>query len=212
MMIPVPQLQVNENKVYENENAFIETYTGLCFYPYDVIPKFNITDIAHALSMCTRYNGHALKFYSVAEHSILVSDIMHHIAACQKRQCNPMEGLMHDATEAYLSDVPAPFKQYLHDWKRFDSQLEIKIRTWMGFPEKRPAEVKTADWIALFIEAKHLLPSGGSVFPDPENLRPRALKLCNTFPLNYWRPEDAELKFLIRFQQINHSNAMKALA
>ena len=106
---------------------FIETYTGLHFYPYHGCPQFNILDIAHALSMCTRYNGHASKFYSVAEHSVMVANIMETFGTG-----DPLEGLMHDATEAYLSDVPAPFKKHLPDWQKFDEQLETKLRAWMA--------------------------------------------------------------------------------
>ena len=206
MVSPIPpQL---EDETYKDEFDFIETYTGRHFYPYHGCPQFNILDIAHALSLCARYNGHTNKFYSVAEHSVMVAGIMELLGTG-----DPLEGLMHDATEAYLSDVPAPFKQHLPDWRQFDAQLEVKIRAWMGFTGQRPAGVKEADWFALFIEAEHLLPSKGACFADPENLRDIALNdLVHRFPVDCLSPEEAERDFLRKFQQINHNQAMKRMS
>src|SRR5690606_5290032 len=77
---------------------WMQTFTGRAVYPLDLRPDdIDIQDIAHALSMQCRYAGHTRQFYSVAEHSV-------HVARwC--RQYGPaaaLEGLLHDATEAYL--------------------------------------------------------------------------------------------------------------
>lgn len=204
-----PPLQSDHkgDDTYKDEYDFIETYSGLHFYPYADQPVFNILDISHALSLCARYNGHTEKFYSVAEHSVLVANLMVRLFPKE----NPLEGLLHDATEAYLSDVPAPFKQHLPDWRQFDCDLEAKLRVWAGFTSPRPEAVKTCDWLALFIEANQLLPSGGDCFADPEKLRPWALDLANDFTIYAWEPEQAERNFRIRYQDINRMNAMKRI-
>lgn len=90
----------------EPTGDFFETYTGKYFYFADPRPEMVcLPDIAHALAHQCRFNGHTKRFYSVAEHSVLVSHYVPlHRAA---------EGLFHDAAEAYYSDVPRPLKQAL---------------------------------------------------------------------------------------------------
>src|ERR1017187_10636100 len=78
----------------------ITTFSGIHFWPLLPNPAdIRIEDIAHALSNQCRFAGHAREFYSVAEHSVRVSQL-----------CPPEDalwGLLHDASEAYLTDVPA---------------------------------------------------------------------------------------------------------
>ncbi len=84
----------------------IETYTGKYFNYRDPTPEsICLPDIAHALSNICRFAGHSKRYYSVAEHCVLVSyHVPLHRAA---------EGLLHDAAEAYYGDVVAPFKPCL---------------------------------------------------------------------------------------------------
>jgi len=82
----------------------ITTFSGISFWPLLPNPDdIRIDDIAHALAHQCRFAGHTRLFYSVAEHSVRVSQL-----------CRPEDalwGLLHDASEAYLSDVPAPLKE-----------------------------------------------------------------------------------------------------
>lgn len=176
-----------------HDTSWIETFTGKKF-SLDK-PEFCKEDIAHALSQLCRYNGHCSEFYSVAEHSLLVSALVWHMGG-NKQQC--LEGLLHDATEAYLSDVPAPFKQLLPDWKAIDVALEFKLREWAGLPSSKTGYVKEADWIALYIEAYQLLPDQGACFIGPEDLKNRGLKLAqtNNIPLLLAPPGDLVDMFL----------------
>lgn len=84
---------------------WINTYTGRKFRPLDPDPEdIFIEDIAHALSLTNRYTGHTDKAYSVAEHSVLVSEIV--------PQPLRLIALLHDASEAYLCDIATPVKMH----------------------------------------------------------------------------------------------------
>ena len=142
---------------------WIETYTGKKFW-FDRYNPENITieDIAHALSNVCRYSGHCNRYYSVAEHSYYVSFLVPPELA--------LEGLLHDASEAYMADMPSPLKQLLPEYKNIEKevmrQVAEKFSLEAGF-DKYP-EIKQADWAQLKIEAYHLLPSRGKewYFPD----------------------------------------------
>jgi len=100
----------------------------------------------------------------------MVSRLMHW------RGGNPLEGLLHDAVEAYLCDIPAPFKQLLPEYTTLEQSLDRQLRRKFGLPEEKTEACYEADQIALFVEAYHLMPSRGECFHDPHNLRPVALE------------------------------------
>lgn len=74
-----------------------------------------IRDIAHALSNICRFTGHVGEFYSVAQHSVLVSYLVNPIYA--------REALMHDASEAYLGDVNSPLKHQLPEYQKIEAEV-----------------------------------------------------------------------------------------
>lgn len=139
-----------------NVEPFITTATGQRFYALAAEPTITIEDIAAALSKVCRYGGHCRRFYSVAEHSVLVSRIMEH-----RELGDPLEGLLHDATEAYLSDVVGPFKQLLPDYLALEAKLERDVRRVFGLPPGKTAGCKEADLTALMVEGRTLLPERG---------------------------------------------------
>jgi hypothetical protein len=105
---------------------------------------FRIETIAHALSMLCRYGGHVSRFYSVAEHCLLVEHIaesrgLHH----QLRR----EALVHDAAEAYIVDLPAPFKrmQEMAHYRAADERISTELRLWFGLRSAESATVKDID-------------------------------------------------------------------
>lgn len=89
--------------IYPRGDYFI-TFTGKKFYFSDPLPEMIcLADIAHALAHQCRFGGHAKRFYSVAEHSVLVSYLVPpHLA---------LKGLLHAAAKAYYGDIVRPLKQ-----------------------------------------------------------------------------------------------------
>lgn len=174
---------------------WMQTYSGTPWYferprPGDV----SIFDIAHALSQLCRYGGHTSRFYSVAEHSYHVS----HIVSPQ----HALAGLMHDATEAYVCDVPRPLKGLLSNYK------DLEHRAWLAVAEKfkldveLPKEVHDADNAILFCEREQLM----SPMSDPElaaawgmgAVRDPSLQVA----IQGWGPTTAETVFLGRFKEL----------
>jgi len=129
-------------------------------------PVFDVRDIAHALGMIVRYNGHVKRFYSVAEHSVLVCALMREVTGG-----DPYEGLLHDATEAYLSDVPKPFKKLLPELGAWDERMESDLRRQFGLPHPSTPECKRADGLALRIESHFLMPDGGKGYYYPPGIQ-----------------------------------------
>jgi 5'-deoxynucleotidase YfbR-like HD superfamily hydrolase len=137
------------------DNPWIETWSGKKFYFLDPQPDMiDIQDIAHALAMQCRYTGHCATFYSVAEHSVIVSMIT--------EPENALAGLLHDASEAYLIDVASPVKPYLTNFKELEDKIMQVIAFKFGFQYPLVEDVHDADKAQLKTEAKYLMASGGA--------------------------------------------------
>lgn len=133
---------------------WVETVSGIHFEFLSPRPEqINIKDIAWALSHIPRFGGHAKKFVSVAEHSIYVAMLSPKSLA--------LEGLLHDAAEAYILDMPSPIKQFLPDYRAMEHKIlsAIYCKYILGVPTSR--EVKDADKAQLQMEAHYLVPSRG---------------------------------------------------
>lgn len=99
---------------------WIQTYSGHKFDPIRPDPeKIDIRDIAHGLSLTCRYNGQCNRFYSVAEHSLIVSE---HVPVELR-----LAALLHDASEAYISDVTSPVKASIPGYCRIEDGLQFTI-------------------------------------------------------------------------------------
>ena len=112
---------------------YIVTYTGEEFTPLDPdIEKIRIEDIAHALSLLCRANGHLDRFFSIAQHCINCA------AEAKAREYNTrvqLVCLIHDASEAYISDITRPVKYYLSEYKTIEKRLQDVIYTkFLGSP------------------------------------------------------------------------------
>lgn len=114
---------------------WLQTYTGKAFWPLDPRPEdVDIMDIAHSLAMQCRFNGRCKQFYSVAEHSIITAKF------CSPE--NRLWGLLHDASEAYVSDVPRPLKPFIKGFKEIEDRITQVIAERFGLPWPMPAQVK----------------------------------------------------------------------
>lgn len=119
-----------------------------------------LSDVAGALSKTCRFAGHVRRFYSVAEHAVLVSGIVESV-----RPDLAFPALHHDSHEAYLGDVPTPLKRALGaELVAFADRLDTAIAArWGVNPEDfdHPV-VKWADTLAMRIEARELKWSQGA--------------------------------------------------
>lgn len=125
--------------------GLISTFSGGYLDINDPDPEmFLIKDIAHQLSMQPRFGGKLRRFYSVAQHSVgcaLDVPMEHKLAA-----------LLHDASEAYICDIPSPVKAYLPDYKIIEDRIMRAIAIKFGFQYPLSKEVKDADEYMLQYE------------------------------------------------------------
>lgn len=137
---------------------YITTYGGTHFYPLEPeADKIHITDIAHALSLLCRGNGHTKHFFSVGQHCIHCA----REAAARgysRRVC--LACLLHDAGEAYLSDVPRPFKKSLPEYRALEDRLlGVIYEKYLGSPltVEEAGLVREIDDDMLYFDLKELL-------------------------------------------------------
>lgn len=170
---------------------WIETYTGLPFSPLKPeIEKINIIDIAHALSNQCRYSGHVAHFYSTAQHCCLLADYV-----IAKRNGTPLDALqilLHDGAETYLVDMPRPIKQFMPQYRKWDHDITMLIRSWAGYgSEPVPDWQDLVDSGIVNDERDQLMSDSGL---DWEH-RAAALGIY----IEPWLPRMAEQQFLIRY-------------
>lgn len=129
---------------------WLQMNSGIAFWPLDPRPEeILIEDIAHSLSLLCRFGGHCSRFYSVAEHSVHVS-----------RLCPPehrLWGLLHDAPEAYVIDLPRPLKRSLPEYCAIEDGVQRAVAARFDLPLEIPEPVKSADEAMLVAEAWQLM-------------------------------------------------------
>lgn len=139
---------------------WFETYTGRAVYPLDPRPEeIALEDIAHALSQACRYSGHCKKFWSVAQHSLMVMEEMKKNGQSPRMQ---LLGLLHDASEAYLCDIPRPIKPYINQYERWERQLMQAIYKAFEIPLPDQGEmgiINLFDDMVLAAEARIIMPN-----------------------------------------------------
>lgn len=168
---------------------WFQTTTGRAFPLPNFTPAdFSIEDIAHALALQCRFNGHCLAFYSVAQHSVLVSQIV----PDQFR----LWGLLHDASEAYMSDLPAPFKRMLPDYKKLEKKVMQAICIRFGLPEEMPVQVMSADLTMLATEKRDLLVKEPQKWESLDGVFPMETKI------EPWHWAKAKQMFLDTFNEL----------
>lgn len=175
----------------------MNTYSGIYFDPVDPKPsQIELLDIAVALSRVPRWVGHTHHFYSVSEHSILVSEL-----AVEKDPNNKhflLQALFHDAAEAYVSDIPSPVKLLL---KPTISNIEDNILNaiYSKFNINIPTvqdkiRLKELDNLALAIEDKYLRNDAWKYIMNKEQNK----------VLPFMNQDQAALAFMRQFYLLNN--------
>lgn len=155
----------------------IRTYSGKYMNIFEPTEDMIcIVDIAHALSMQTRFGGHLPVFYSVAQHSVKTSWLS---------KSDKFAALMHDASEAYLLDLPRPIKIRMPIYKEIEHNLMLLIAKKFDFNYPLSKDVKEADEAILQQEWDTIM-----------------LQKDEPFWENYWTPAGARSEFLERFNQL----------
>ncbi len=144
---------------------WIQTYTGRQFFPLAPSPEmFDPRDVAHHLAHICRFTGGVDRWYSVAQHSVLVSG---RAAALADKACGDPErilmvarwGLVHDLSEAYLADIARPVKKTptMGPYRDAEKRIQEVAVDWLGLPREEPWEVDQADKEVCYTEARDLL-------------------------------------------------------
>jgi hypothetical protein len=180
MSVPKPE---DRHIVLPNGKAFY--FLSPEQYPY------TIRQIARALSQLCRFSGNLSTFYSVAQHSVLCSRIVPKEYA--------LEALLHDASEAFLSDIPAPLKSLLPEYCKIEDKVQESIFRHFKVARKgcvgatlNPA-VEDADALMLSAEARDF------ELPIPVRDYDGLIGVPRIIP---WTPEAAMATFLRTFNKL----------
>ena len=134
------------------------TYTGREVYPLNLKSSdIDIVDIAHHLALQNRFSGATKVPYSVAQHSVLVADLLWNM---DEPPIVSLEGLLHDAAEAFLSDIIRPLKHHSkfgHAYEKVEARVDRVIRKHFGLPKHMSKAVRQADDTLVKAECRDLM-------------------------------------------------------
>lgn len=173
----------------------IKTFTGKRFYlAMPRVADVDIIDIAHSLSLQTRFVGHVREFYSVAQHCVHVADQVLRTGASHRVA---RQALLHDSTEAYTGDISRPLKADLgRTFAQYEQRIHFVICEAFRIPATLPLIVMDADDRMLATEARDLM--GG--LDDGDGDEPLADPY--DFPIVSWEPKAAFRAFMDRFTEL----------
>lgn len=182
------------------EEVYIRTYTGGKFHVFAPKPdEVSILDIAHALSQQCRFTGHTRKFYSVAQHSVLVA----RQSKCWGDQYE-LKGLLHDAAEAYLVDLPTPIKRnvtFASEWRGLDARITDAVHGAFGIQYHGASHyIKGLDHRMLLTEQRDLM-NGADLNEMNHGWYNREWRKPFDFTIEPWSSEQAEEEFLKDFKK-----------
>lgn len=179
----------------DNKGSWCQVWgpEAIAFNPIEpTVEMVNIYTIAHALAQKCRFNGQTIEFMSVAQHSLLVS---YH---CDLKDA--LWGLLHDASEAYLVDLPRPVKRWppLKPYLELDEKIQNVICDAFGLGHEMPESVIEADDTILQLEWR-------------DNMQPCIKEIFTTLlgnisddwePLEYMTIKESESAFISRFHDL----------
>ena len=175
---------------------YIQTVSGRRFSPLEPDPvEVDIDDIARALSNQCRFGGNARVFYSVAQHCCLVADL---VAARGGDVEAQLAALLHDASEAYLVDLPHPLKHRSalgRLYAEIERPLQAAICERFGLAEAAPRMLKEVDR-ALLATERRAVSSEAWPWPELDGFEPLDLEI------EPWLPQRAYEEFLARYERL----------
>lgn len=138
-------------KIEDSPKNSIRTNSGLYINVFKPKPEMIcVEDIAHALAGLPRFGGHLNRHYSVAQHSVLS-------ARMAKTKKDKRAALFHDASEAYMLDMPTPIKAKLSQYKRYEHNLMVAILKKYNVPYPYSPNIKKIDTKMVHIEWDNLV-------------------------------------------------------
>lgn len=174
--------------------ATIVCRSGIYFdFAAPTAAMLDIGDIAWGLSNLCRFAGQCTEFYSVAQHSVLVSEIVPPDMA--------FDALMHDAAEAYTGDMVAPLKQLLPGFKEIEKRVEAVIAERFRLRDIGAAEIKHADLRLLRTEQRDLTAGADELWERLEGYEPLDA-IIRPMP-----PEEAYAAFIDRYLDLQSQRA-----
>lgn len=184
---------------------WMQVARGGRFYPFDPRPEeIHIEDIAAALAKLCRFGGHCREFYSVAEHSVRVSEYLEWwLPAKSPNEAlytkTYLYGLLHDASEAYIVDIPRPIKRNASfgHYRELENDLQAHVYARYGLTWQPELNIIcAADETLLATEARDLMNPGD--WTSYSDLEARALPER----IEPWTWQEAERRFLARFHEL----------
>ena len=176
---------------------YIQTVSGRRFNPLAPDPaEIDIEDVARALSNQCRFGGHCRFFYSVAQHSCLVADLVEERGGSAG---DVLWALLHDASEAYLVDLPHPLKHRSELGRLYaeaEAGLQQAICERFGLSLEPPPLVKPVDRALLATERREVA-SVAWHWPELDGYEPLDLEI------EAWLPERARVEFLDRYERLS---------
>ena len=149
--------------------------------------NFTIEDVAHGLANLCRYSGQCRRFYSVAEHSLFVSELSENFK---------LAALLHDAAEAFVGDLPSPLKGLLPEYKRIETRVQRVIFERFGLGKDIPPEIKVTEKRVLAAEQAQIMPPGTAAWAQREGIEPAPILV------RHLAPAEAKELFLSRFEDL----------
>lgn len=144
-----------------------------CLNPHPA--TIHLEDIAAGLARTCRWGGHCDRFYSVAQHSLHCLRLAREMKLSRAEQ---KSALMHDAAEAYLGDMPSPYKSCLPDYQAMEDRFTAVIAKRFQLPRVLTPAVKKIDLIAMATEKRDLMKSCpdewailDGITPHPDRIR-----------------------------------------
>jgi len=148
---------------------------------------FTLEDIAHGLAMTCRFAGQCSRFYSVAQHSVHVSEFVPPEDA--------FAGLMHDTAEAFVGDVSKPLKEMLPQYKEIEKRVEAAIFARVGLSLPLAPSIKETDIRMLVTEQRQLMRNRDD-WDYTRGMTPLA------FEIPTWSADEAKARFIDRFRSL----------